>query len=234
MVNTQSKKQNIFSFWNDEIDFISNGSVLYWLPIYVDLLKVLNKQVKDGKAKRLKELAFIDYGYMPLEDYTTTNLGKALIRVTNIKGDGLIEMKDIKYVPNSDRTLEKLVKEGDSLIVQCGNTTGKIGFITKKLEGLVFPSFCLLVRTKKINPYFLNVILNSSVVQLQLKRGMGYSSVRPNITKPDVENLIIPILSNSEQKTIAEVFKEALRLKEESEKKLQEVKDFIENLIMKP
>jgi len=231
MVETQIKNQNVFWLWSDEVDCIANCGVLHWMPVYVELDKKLTDELKSGRAKKLRDIAFIDYGFMPLEDYTTPALGKALIRVTNIKGDGIIEMEDIKYVPINDRVHEKLVKEGDSLIVQCGNTTGKIGFITKELEGLVYPSFCLLARPTKINPYALNAILSSSVVQTQLKRGMDYSSVRPNTTKPEVENLIIPILTNLGEQEIEQTAKNAFRLKKEAVQEYQEAITLLETTL---
>ncbi len=231
MVDTQTKNQNIFWLWSDEVDCVSNCGVLHWMPIYVELDKKLSDELKSGKAKRLKDIAFVDYGFMPLEDYTTPDLGKALIRVTNIKGDGIIEMGDVKYVPINDRVHEKLVKEGDSLVVQCGNTTGKIGFITKELEELVYPSFCLLARPTGINPYALNVILSSSIVQTQLQRGMDYNSVRPNTTKPEVENLIIPVLTKFDQQKVEQIVKEAFQLKKDAESEYQEaVNIFVKNL----
>ena len=82
MVETQTKNQNIFWLWSNDIDYVKNCGVLYWLPLYTQLEKDLLEELKGGKAKRLKDIAFVDYGFMPLEDYTTPDLGKALIRVT--------------------------------------------------------------------------------------------------------------------------------------------------------
>jgi len=161
-----------------------------------------------NKIYKLKEITnFIDYGLMPTQDYAfSKDEGLPMIRVTNILKEGYINMDKVEYIKfDTPRLYDKLVKEHDILMVQCGNTTGKCAMVTSEYVGYTYGSFSFAIRanSKIINQHYLFHLLNSAIVQEQLNRSITITSVRPNTTKPEVENFLIPVPSHDKQKEIA-------------------------------
>lgn len=176
----------------------------YYQPKYLQLNRSLMAW-KGGNVKRLSAIGTVEYGFMPMEDYASQDEGEPLIRVTNILGNLLVDMNDVKFIRKGLASSRKRVKHGDILVVQCGDTTGKVAFISSELDSFVFPSFCLRVRTQEIVPEYLAAFLNSRLGQLQIMRGITYATVRPNTTKPNIQNILVPIPSEEKQHQIATV-----------------------------
>ncbi|MDI6801973.1 MAG: restriction endonuclease subunit S [Thermodesulfovibrionales bacterium] len=157
-----------------------------------------------------------------------------MIRVTNITVDGRIDMTDVKYIPfDTPKLDEKRVKEGDVLMVQCGNTTGKIALVPKELEGFTYGSFSFAIRPKKniLLPEYLELVLRSEIGQMQIWRTINIATVRPNTSKPEVENLLIPIPSLTEQKKIIEeVNKNRAKIEKMSEE-IKNLNDSIDKIV---
>lgn len=188
----------------------------YYQPEYRKLQHVLTRQLQEGYATRLGDVAYVEYGYMPMQDYVSEEEGEPLLRVTNIRGNLEVNDSDLKYVPRGlDIPSRKRLQSGDVLLVQCGDTTGKVGLINKRHVGMLFPSFCLAIRSKgAIPPEILGIFLFSDIGQKQIRQRVAISTVRPNTTKPDVEELILPnaIINND----ISTLVRSALAARERS------------------
>jgi len=176
----------------------------YYQPKYLQLNRSLMTW-KGGNVKRLSAIGTVEYGFMPMEDYVSPDEGEPLIRVTNILGNLLVDMNDVKFIRKGLASSRKRVKHGDILVVQCGDTTGKVAFISNELDNLVFPSFCLRVRTQELVPEYIAAFLNSRLGQLQIMRGITYATVRPNTTKPNIQNILVPIPPEDVQHQVATV-----------------------------
>lgn len=193
------------------------------------------------KPQKLKDIIlYLDYGLMPTQDYAfTESEGIPMIRVTNIMKDGYINMDKTEYIKfDTPKLYDKLVRENDILMVQCGNTTGKCAMVTKEFEGYTFGSFSFGIRSNPeiITQKFLFHILNSQIVQEQLNRSITITSVRPNTSKPEVENFLIPIPSLEKQQQISDHItatrEQAQKLKEEVIVNLEDAKVEIERIIL--
>jgi len=205
----------------------------YFQPKFKKLENVLNSYRNVKKLKEIVEL--IDYGLMPTKDYARTPKdGIPMIRVTNITVDGRIDMTDVKYVPlDTPKLDEKRVREGDILMVQCGNTTGKTALVPKELDNYTYGSFCFAIRPKKsiILPEYLELVLRSEIGQMQIWRTINIATVRPNTSKPAVENLLIPIIPLEEQKKIIEEVTEKRLKIQEMRQEIEKLNDIIDKII---
>lgn len=184
------------SFWVDPSQFEqSRIDAWFYQPQFIEN-EIKIKEWADsgfGEIKRLGNIAFVNYGYMPTEDYWESSTGTPFLRVTNFSGNIFTNINDLKYVnPTAKNNQNHTLKFGDTLVVQCGNTTGRIAIASKEIEGFVFPSFCLRVRPTKIDKFYLAALFDSSVLQTQIQRSISVTSVRPNTTKPAIESLLIP------------------------------------------
>lgn len=193
------------------------------------------------KSRKLKDIVnYLDYGLMPTQDYAfTEEEGTPMIRVTNIMKDGYINMDKVEYIKfDTPRLKEKLVQENDILMVQCGNTTGKCAMVPKEYVGYTFGSFSFGIRAIKdiVDQHYLFYLLNSQIVQEQLNRSITITSVRPNTSKPEVENFLIPVPPLDKQKEIAEhisgIRQQAQQLKDKTKELLKKASEEIEEILL--
>lgn len=144
--NLRKNRVNIHMVSYDRINKANRFDPYYFQPKF----KKLEESVRSfGNVKRLEDVVdFLEYGLMPTQDYARTpEEGVPMIRVTNITSEGRIDMSDIKFIPfDTPKLDEKRVKEGDVLMVQCGNTTGKVALVPKELEGHTYGSFSFAIR----------------------------------------------------------------------------------------
>ena len=207
---------------------------------YRSYYHTLFNEIKNTSYCKLKDLTqLIDYGLMPTQDYARDKCsGVPFIRVTNILPSGEIDMNDIKYIPfDTPRIDQKRVKENDILMVQCGSTTGKVAIVPNEYENYLANSFSFIIRSnKKIRQDFLFYILGNPIVQMQIVRSQNIVSVRPNTSKPAVENLLIPLPPIEKQSKIAlhisEIRKKAKYLQVEATNILENAKQKVEQLIL--
>ena len=196
-------------------------------PYFKKLYSVINNYNQVFSLKNL--VNELDYGLMPTQDYADSgDTGIPMIRVTNLLPDGSIEMSDVKYIPFDTPRLDlKRVKSEDILMVQCGNTTGKTALVPKRFEDYTFGSFMFVIRGKReiINQNYLFAILSNRLIQEQIRHTWNVVTVRPNTSKPNVENLLIPVPSFEIQDRIAE---ETMRRRSEARKLRQEADSIVE------
>ena len=193
------------------------------------------------KICKLKDIIlFLDYGLMPTQDYAfIEDEGLPMIRVTNIMKDGYINMDKVEYIKfNTPKLKDKIVQENDILMVQCGNTTGKCAMVTKEFVGYTYGSFSFAIRAnpKIANQHFLFYLLASKIIQEQLNRSITITSVRPNTSKPEVENFLIPVPPLAKQKEIAEhitdIRRQAQQLKDKTKEAMKKASEEIEKILL--
>ncbi len=201
---------------------------------YQEQFLEVKNHLKNLTTLKVKAIGTVNYGYMPLEDYVTSKNGYPLLRITNIKDHLRLDLSEIKYVPNDQRIKDEFkIKEGDVIVVQCGNTTGKIALANKFLNGFLFPSFCLKISGLKSNvlPGYIALVMNSLVGQKQIWQTVSYTSIRPNTTKPNIENIIIPIIDINIQSQINERIFKYINQLEESKELIRSARRDVEDLI---
>lgn len=198
-----------------------------------------DKLIKEGKIKKQKPLPEITEEEIPFdipESWKRVRLGEITLKLTDgahktptytNEGIPFLSVKDIssgKIDYSSCRFISK--KEHDKLFERCNpergdllltkvGTTGIPVVIDTDEEFSLFVSVALLKFPKKlINIYFLKHLINSPLVQVQVKentRGVG----NKNWVMRDIANTIIPLPPLAEQKRIVEKLEELLPLCEQ-------------------
>ncbi|MFO8794498.1 restriction endonuclease subunit S [Legionella pneumophila serogroup 1] len=207
----------------------------FYKPIFIDSERVLKKLKESGiPLISIKDMASVDYGFMPLENYWDSDKGSPFIRVTNIENHLVISEKDIKYVNPELSNFDKYkLKEDDILVVQLGNSTGRIGYLSERYKNWIYPSFSLRVRVNSSNfdPGYVALFLAEYLGQSQIQRSISITSVRPNTTKPAIESLLIPEINLNIQKKIGKYVRNFVSANENSNCLIQVAKSLVEGLI---
>ena len=216
--------------WITSMDINDRIDSYYYKRRYI----LVNQHLNDYECIQIRDIASVDYGYMPTEDYADENNGVPLIRVTNMIGNLLLDLSDLKYISKSINIPDdKYVDDGDILVVQCGNTTGKIALMTKEVENYLYPSFCLRIKlkNKSINNKYLALLMEMSIIQEQIWQSASYSSVRPNTTKPAIENIRIPLIEKQKQEDVGALVEKYIDNIYQSKQLILEAKQDVEDLI---
>ena len=189
----------------------------FYKPEFVSTDKALQDTKRLGFClAKIAHIATVGYGFMPTEDYWSATDGAPFLRVTNITASLQLDVTDVKYVnPHLSRNERYRLNAGDILVVQCGNSTGRVGYIGPSLEGWVFPSFSLRVGSFRPgwDSGYVAAFLASGLGQRQLQRTISITSVRPNTTKPAVEQVQVVRVDESAQKCIGDKVRQAERLR---------------------
>lgn len=180
---------------------------------YYDNIKEIIKSINQIKFENRTLRELIEYCRRGI---TITNKkdcisdeGSPFLHTTNV-GNIIIDKSNFKYISNS--CLEKFskakVKLNDVLVGRVGSRCiNKISIVSYK-EEIGIASDCLFIlRSSKINPYYLAIFLKSDlgVQQLQcIKRG----SCSKFITKEDLLSIQVPIISDEYQINIEKRIKQ--------------------------
>jgi type I restriction enzyme S subunit len=209
----------------------------YYKPEFLRIEAALNRvSDRDIALVPIHQIGEVEYGFMPTEDYWKRGEGAPLLRVTNIKENLVVDTSDLEYVnPILSNKPRYRLRSGDVLCVQCGNSTGRIAYITDKFHNMVFPSFSLRV-TNVGNDWdsgFLASFFASTVGQAQIQRTISITSVRPNTTKPAIEAVQVPKFSSNEQKRIGDAVRRGITFREIVDPLCNAAKFLVEALIEK-
>ena len=125
----------------------------------------------------------------------------------------------------------RLTQEGD--VVLKLSTPYDAACITKEEEGLLIPSFCLILRIKdktKLNPRFLTAFINSDVYGAQLK-SMVSGAMVPMLTMGKIKEVILQDFTIEEQDEIAAYYVNVCK-KESVMKKMVELEKEKINVVL--
>ncbi len=113
-----------------------------------------------------------------------------------------------------------IATKDDLLLAITGATIGKVGVVARYSQ-MAFSGDLLRLRVRpKVNPYFLLVVLSSSIGQAQLKRWVT-GSTNGHLAPRDVVGTLVPRLGTDEE-TIAAGAVRALALRMEAERAFEE------------
>jgi type I restriction enzyme S subunit len=149
-----------------------------------------------------------DLKYGTAEKSEKDKKGTPILRIPNIGDDGRINLNDLKFAELQKKELEKLaLKEGDILLIRSNGSVsllGKAAIVSSEQVGLAYAGYLIRIRCnlKKVLPEFLNHVLSSYDVRMQIEIPSRSSSGVNNINSDEVRALQIPVFTIDEQKEI--------------------------------
>ena len=194
--------------------------------------EIVNK-IKTTKYDSLKNIVDINKSVEPGSEAYQDN-GIPFIRVSNLTKFGLSE-PDIHLSQNlfDKETLEKLQPKKDTILLSKDGTVG-IAYNIKEDSNIITSGAILhlTIKSDKVLPEYLTLVLNSIVVQMQSQRDAGGSIIKH--WKPsEIAEILIPIIDNTIQFQIEEKIKESFKLQKESQELLEVAKRAVEIAIEK-
>jgi restriction endonuclease S subunit len=161
--------------------------------------------IKKLNSQSIKFLSSdIRYGLNIEPIYTDTGIN--FIRAQNLKEYGI--EGEILKIPLSPEEVgnKNLLRNGDLLIVRSGANVGDIGIVTNKFNNSTFGSYIIKFDLKnKINPFYAYIFLKTKYGRNQTIRFRS-GTAQPNISIPNLNQILIPVLSEKFQGVIENIF----------------------------
>jgi restriction endonuclease S subunit len=201
----------------------------YFQPKYNN---IITKVEHHSKLEKLGNLVSIKKGIeVGSNEYQES--GIPFIRVSNIS-ELEINSEDQKYITNElySKLQKKFSpKQGEILLTK--DASIGISFLLNETKSIIVSSGILRLKVnEKINPVYLNSVLNSLFLQLQIERDGGGSVIR-HWKYSKVKEVSIPLIPREKQQKIADLVERALNLRKSAKELLEQAKKEVEDFIEK-
>jgi len=229
LTGIEERREMTFWRWSDEVDIVLRIDPNYYQK-YFQEMKARRAEVKTTKLEKLSLL--IDYGTVPTSPDAPPELGTPYLTGKNIQPNELVLDKlDYLYTNTTHSIRNKAIEAGDVLITQMG-TVGNAAVMSEGQGGWFFGSFLIRVRpNKSVSPEWLALVINSDFGKQQIQQAMTTATVRTNTDLPTIKSLEIPVIDKKKETEIVNLYIQSRDKKVLSKQKLQEAKDFVENLV---
>lgn len=176
---------------------------------------------------------FVVDGLHKKPEYSEERKNVAFIQISNISESYIDFTRNLKYLSqNSEKeALSRYTgKNGDVLVTK----DGTIGIAARvKDVNIPFSIFVSVaaIRPKKdeIDPYFLEIVINSSIVQRQIKRAQR-GAVLQHLLLEEIRNLKIPMMEN--QEAVITIMDSAYQQKKDKELQAQNLLASIDDFVL--
>lgn len=198
--------------------------VEYFHPKFQELLDRIPSQVK---FDRLGRLTTYTKGFeVGSEAYTDT--GIPFWRVSNLSKHGLDE-SNVNFI--SHERYESLRKNYEpqqgEILLSKDATPGIAYYLEHPIHGIISSGILRLTITDTIPPHYLELVINSLFVQMQIEQDAGGSIIKH--WKPsEVQKTLIPRLSDDKEKEIAQLVEKSHAARREAKALLEKAKRAVE------
>ena len=203
-------------------DFVNSGRLdaEYYRPKYDDLFSRLSK----FETKRLGEIVRIRKSIEPGSD-AYQNKGIPFMRVSNLSKFGF---SDTEIHLSPDEYRDSVRPKQNTILLSKDGSVGIAYKVEQDLDVITSGAILhLAIPDDEFMPDYLTLVLNSVIVGMQAERDAGGSIIQH--WKPsEIENVIIPKLSQEFQQEITNKVRESFALRDESKRLLNLAKTAIE------
>ena len=156
-----------------------------------------------------------------------------VLRSTEIKYDGRIDLSTVEYRAISQNNISKCILDNDDILIVSSSGSprlvGRTAYFIKpdKKQIYLFSNFMLRLRPSSINPKYLYYFLNSGKYKRFLNSLQQTATGLRNLPKGDLVKLKIPYPNSDEQNDIAQIFfniDEKIENEKKIKKKLKKIK----------
>ena len=159
-----------------------------------------------------------DLGPQLVDGYIT------LLRANNIS-NSLINLDDVQYVNKSRVCGNQIIKPKDILMCASSGSlehVGKTAFCNLSID-CTFGAFCKLIRANnKLKPEYIFSYMNTNEYRSIIKDVANGANIN-NLRNEDIENILLPVPSDSQQDVFIQFLKKAELSKQKLQKSLEQL-----------
>ncbi len=222
------KDEKIFKTRFYEVESGQRFDTDYYLPRYTEIFKILKES--KFEVKKLKELCKetvrrVNPLDKPAEKITYVEIGDVDISTGEIESNTIL---GYEAPPNARR----LLKRNDLIISMVRPTRGAITIIPDELDNAIGSTAFYILDVESPLREFLFLYLRSPLGLNQLGRPV-VGAMYPTLKKDHIEEVIVPVIFQEDQKQISDLVKESFSLRKESKELLEKAKKEVEEFIEK-
>lgn len=157
-----------------------------------------------------------------------TESGIPFLRVSNLSKHGIVD-DTVNFISNELYNVlrEKYEPQQGEILLSKDATPGIAYFLDESVQGIIASGILRLSLIEDIPPYYLELVLNSIFVQLQIEQSVGGSIIKH--WKPSqVQKTWIPRLLADREKEISSLVQQSLAAKREAKTLLEKAKRAVE------
>lgn len=176
-----------------------------------------------------------DLKYGTAQKCTHEKRGTPVLRIPNV-ANGMIDHNDLKYAVLPPRELKSLrLISGDILIIRSNGSVSLVGrsaLVRKEEEGFAYAGYLIRIRPQRtaIDPRFLNLVLGSYNIRIQIELEARSTSGVNNINSEEVRALRFLLPKLDEQKEILRRVEEMFKLADRLEARYEKAKVQVDKL----
>ena len=218
--------QNFSIIQKSQLENAKRMDAEYYQPEYLEV----EKKINSIKTKTIADISesVVNFGAYSLCNFIKWEKdGVPYLNVQDIK-DGYIDFDNTKFISEKvDEILKKSkVMEGQVIMTMAG-TIGNVAVAHKIPEKVNSNQATAKITLKKnVNPYYIAAFFNSSYGKNQIIREI-VSSVQPNIFLFQIKNFKIPVVAESKQKEVGNIYVKGLNELENSKKYYQQAENLL-------
>ncbi|TWI81140.1 hypothetical protein IQ13_2155 [Lacibacter cauensis] len=154
--------------------------------------------------------------------------GVTFFRTQNLRPLNITFESSEVFISSDDakKLKSNLVNHGDVVITRTGANFGDTAIYFGQREPLIASSHILIVRTKKVNPFYLGVFLNSFYGRKLIDKGM-YGGLQPEIAPSYLYTIPIPVVSKKFQNEIQQLVETSYSLQQKALKEYKAAEDML-------
>ena len=123
-----------------------------------------------------------------------------------------------------------VLKKGDVLVPSLKGSLDNVALVPSKFDGAIGSTGFFVIRSEIFQEEYLFRLFRSRLVKEQLEQKVA-GTIMAAISKNDLENLLVPVVSSSQQNNISNLVKEYLRLREKALRLIRAAKRDVESLV---
>jgi len=230
------KEEKVFESRFDEIENGQRIDVEFYKPLFRLLLNIIKNGENKGifSVKKLEEVAKISKGIEVGSD-AYVDEGKLFLRVSNITEKEITVSDSAEFIrENLFNELKSKYKPMSGDVLYTKDATVGIAFPVDNdfNDAIISGGIARIKLHKDLDPYYLALVLNSILCISQAER-YSIGAVIKHFTYSKIKDLLIPIVSEENQKQISDLIKQSFLLRKESKKLIEQAKKEIEEFIEK-
>jgi restriction endonuclease S subunit len=230
------KEEKVFESRFNEIVSGQRLDADFYKPIFTLSLNILKNGERKGilSVKKLGDIAKISKG-IEVGSEAYVDDGKLFLRVSNITEKEITISDSAQFIrENLFNELKAKYKPIPGEVIYTKDATVGVAFPVGDVfyDAIISGGIIRIKPNKDLEPYYLTLVLNSVLCRSQAERH-SIGVVIKHYTYSKIKDLLIPIVSEENQKQISDLIKQSFLLRKESKKLIEQAKKEIEEFIEK-
>ena len=220
------KEEKTFEAKFSDIDGSTRFDSEYYKPKYKQIIEFLKHS--GFEVKKLKEV--VNISDKKIDPTKEPNKKYRYVPIAKINQNGEIDEWDEFSGWQAPSRARMLIKKGDVLVSSLGGSIDKIALVPEELNNSLATTGTFVINSDNFYSEFLFLLFKTELTKFQLEQKTA-GAIMTAVPKTTFGDLLIPLISKSNQEPISTLVRESFSLRKESKNLLEKSKKVVERAI---